>query len=137
MTFLLRDYHGHPYELTSPQEAGRRFDEQIEAIMPYSGCGQSLTIGTADQPALRIDIDIDIDTDRAALRWLPDGTYAADLTPGTPITVYESPDTGLVEIPADLARVTAATARAAVIEYATTGQRPTNLDWRHEQHPNL
>ncbi|WP_036378384.1 Imm1 family immunity protein [Micromonospora sp. ATCC 39149] len=132
MTFLLRDYHGHTYELTNPQEAGRRFDEQIEAIMPHGGCGQTLTIGTADQPALRIDIDIDID--RAALRWLPDGTYPSTSPPTLPSPSTSHPIPAWVEIPADLARVTAATARAAVIEYATTGQRPTNLDWRHEQH---
>jgi hypothetical protein len=130
MTLLLRDYHGHPYELANAEEAGRRFDEQIESIMPHGGCGQTLTVGTLDQPALRIDIDVD--ADRAALRWLPDSTYAADLDPDTPITVYESPDTGLLEIPAELARVSVATARVAVVDYAATGRRPANVDWRHE-----
>ncbi|MER7471701.1 Imm1 family immunity protein [Micromonospora sp. NPDC000018] len=133
MTLLLRDYHGHPYELTNAEEAGRRFDELIESIMPHGGCGQTLTVGTLDQPALRIDIDID--ADRAALRWLPDNTYAADLDPDTRITVYESPDTGLLEIPADLARVSVATARVAVVDYVATGQRPANVDWRHETPP--
>lgn len=131
MTLLLRDYHGHAYELTGPEEAGRRFDEQIETIMPHGGCGQTLTIGTLDQPVLRIDIDIDVD--RAAVRWLPDGSYAAGLDPDTPITVYESPDTGLSEIPANLARVATAAARAAVVEYVATGQRPANVYWKHEE----
>ncbi|MFB6396486.1 Imm1 family immunity protein [Polymorphospora lycopeni] len=132
MTPQLRDYHGHPYELTDPEQAGRRFDEQIETIMPHGGCGQRITIGPPDQPTLRIDIDID--ADRAALRWLPDGSHAAALPPDTPITVYESPDTGLTDIPANLARLNTATTRQAVIEYVTTGTRPTNVTWQHPAH---
>ncbi|MDG4828023.1 Imm1 family immunity protein [Solwaraspora sp. WMMD1047] len=131
---LLRDYHGHPYELTDVQDAGRRFDGQIDTIMPHGGCGQTLTIGTQDQPVLRIDIDID--TDRAAVRWLPDGSYAIEQEAGTPITVYESPDTGLVDIPANLARVTSVVARAAVLEYTATGRRPTNVRWANEEQPS-
>ncbi|MBO4161428.1 Imm1 family immunity protein [Micromonospora antibiotica] len=130
MTLLLRDYHGHTFELTDAEDAGRRFDAQIETIMPHGGCGQTLTIGTHDQPALRIDIDID--ADRAAVRWLPDGSYAAELQPDVPITVYESPDTGLVSIPAGLTRITAAVARAAVVEYVATGLRPTGVHWLHK-----
>lgn len=131
MTLLLRDYHGHAYELTSAEDAGCRFDEQVETIMPHGGCGQTLTIGTLDQPVLRIDIDVD--ADRAALRWLPEGSYAADLDPDVPITVYESPDAGLQDIPAGLARVTAAAARTAVVEYVASGQRPANVHWKHEE----
>ncbi|BCJ69569.1 Imm1 family immunity protein [Polymorphospora rubra] len=134
MTPQLRDYHGHPYELTDPEQAGRRFDEQIETIMPHGGCGQTITIGPPDQPTLRIDIDIDIDADRAALRWLPDGSYATDLDPDTPITVYESPDIGLSDIPANLARLNTAKTRQAVIGYVTTGTRPTRVTWKHPAH---
>lgn len=43
-------------------------------------------------------IDIDMYVDRAAVRWLPDGSYAAEQEAGTPIIVYKSPDTGLVDI---------------------------------------
>ncbi|MEV0607157.1 Imm1 family immunity protein [Polymorphospora rubra] len=96
--------------------------------MPHGGCGQTLTIGPTDHPTLRIDID----ADRAAVRWLPDGSHAADLAPDTPITVYESPDAGLRDIPAALARVDAAAARRAVVEYVETGRRPTGVGWRHE-----
>lgn len=126
---LLRDYHGHAYEVTSPEEAGHRFDEQTETIMPHGGCGQTLTVGTDDQPVLRIDIDID--AARAAVRWLPDGSYATERDPDSPITVYESPDTGLREIPAELARVTPG-ARTALVEYVATDQRPTKVLWEHE-----
>lgn len=128
---LLRDYHGHAFELVDAEDAGRRFVEQIETIMPHGGCGQTLTVGTHDQPTLRIDIDID--ADRAAVRWLPDGSYAAERQPDTPITVYESPDAGLVEIAAVIARVGPAAARTAVVEYVTTGQRPTSMRWQHGQ----
>ncbi|MEU7171468.1 MULTISPECIES: Imm1 family immunity protein [Micromonospora] len=131
MTLLLRDYHGHPYPLGSPDEAGHRFDEQVETIMPHGGCGQTMTIGPAEQPVLRIDIDID--ADRAAVRWLPDGAYAADLEPDTSITVYESPDTGLLDVPADFARVAVATARDAVVKYVATGRRPANVPWKYEE----
>ncbi|MGC4808719.1 Imm1 family immunity protein [Micromonospora sp. DT233] len=101
--------------------------------MPHGECGQSLTIGTAERAVLRIDIDVD--ADRAALRWLPDGSYATELAPDTSIAVYESPDTGLCDIPADLARVNTATARHAVIEYVASGQRPTSVTWVHEEPP--
>lgn len=134
MTLLLRDYHGHIFELTSADNAGRLFDDQTATIMPHGGYGQTLTIGPVDQPALRIDIDIEVD--RAAVRWLPDGSYAAEQEADSPITVYESPDAGLVDIAADIARTTPAQARTALLEYVATSQRPTGLHWLHEeQHP--
>ncbi|MFB6398353.1 hypothetical protein [Polymorphospora lycopeni] len=128
MTLLLRDYHGHSYELTSADEAGRRFDEQIETIMPHGGCGQTITIGPAGSPVLRVDIDID--ADRAAVRWLPDGSHAVALDPDRPITVYESPDAGLCDIPADLVRLDTTAARQVVVDYAATGDRPASVLWR-------
>lgn len=33
--------------VSNPEDAGRRFDELGETIMPYGGCGQTLTVGTA------------------------------------------------------------------------------------------
>ncbi|MFG2058525.1 Imm1 family immunity protein [Micromonospora sp. NPDC048930] len=92
-----------------------------------------MTNGPADQPTLRIDIDIDVEADRAAVRWLPDGSYAVDLDPDAPITVYESPDTGLLDIPADLARVNTATAREVILEYVATGRCPARVSWKHEE----
>ncbi|MGC5054601.1 Imm1 family immunity protein [Micromonospora sp. DT48] len=121
--------------MTSPDDAGHWFDEQTQTVMPHGGCGQTLTIGTDDKPVLRIDIDID--ADRAAVQWLPDGSYATEHEPDTPITVYESPDTGLIDIAPELARVTPATARAALLEYATTRQRPITIGWSHrDQSPS-
>ncbi|MER7165779.1 hypothetical protein ABT336_06815 [Micromonospora sp. NPDC000207] len=86
MTLQLRDYHGHPYDLVTAEKAGRRFDEQIEAIMPHGGCGQTFTMGPADQPTLRIAIDT-------------------------------------------------STTRDLIIEYATTGRRPSGVSWTGEDAP--
>ncbi|MFI7553543.1 Imm1 family immunity protein [Micromonospora sediminimaris] len=97
--------------------------------MPQRGCGQTITIGTDDKPVLRIDTDIN--ADRAAVQWLPDGSYATEHEPDTPITVDESPDIGLIDVSPELARVSPATARAALIEYAATRQRPAIIDWSH------
>jgi Immunity protein Imm1 len=77
--------------------------------------------------ALRMDIDYD--NDRAALRWLPDGTHAVELDVIGPIVVMESSDYDVVTIPAELARVSVDTAHRAVIEYVTTGQKPTCVRW--------
>ncbi|WP_239313173.1 Imm1 family immunity protein [Plantactinospora mayteni] len=125
---MMWDFHGHRTDLSGPADAGERFDEQAESIMSYGGSGQVLWFGPADGSAeLRVDVDIDVD--RAALRWTTDGRYAVELEPGVPITVLESPDTGLVTVPGELARVTVATARRAVVEYVTAGRRPTSLTW--------
>jgi hypothetical protein len=64
------------------------------------------------------------------MRRIEDDTYVVDLEPGEPITVMESADGGLVSVPVGIARVRPETVRAAVIEYATTGQRPTSVAWR-------
>ena len=43
--------------------------------------------------------------------------------------VMESSDGVVATIPAELARVSVDTARCAVVEYITTGQRPTCVPW--------
>jgi len=75
-------------------------------------------------------LDIDYDNGRAALRWLPDGTHAVELDVIGPIVVLESSDYDVVTIPAELARVSVDTAHRAVIEYVTTGQKPTCVRWQ-------
>jgi hypothetical protein len=134
MTVVMRDYHGHQEELRDPAEAGECFDDQVSSIMPHGEPGQVLWFGPADgAPAIRVDIDID--RGRAAMRWIQDGTYAVDLDPGVPITVMESADGGLVTVPAGVARVRPETVRAAVIEYVTTGHRPTVVTWHVLEYP--
>ena len=74
-------------------------------------------------------LDIDYDAERAALRWLPDGTHAIELPEDGSIVVMESSDCDVVTIPAELARVSVKTAHRAVVEYVSTGQRPTCVEW--------
>jgi hypothetical protein len=128
MTVVMSDYHGHQQELTDPVDAVKRFDEQAGSIMPHGGSGQSIWFGTAEEPDV-LRVDVDVDAGRAALRWLPDGSHAVELDPDRPITVLESPDLGLVTIPAGLARVSIATARTAIMQYVSTQQLPTGVQW--------
>jgi immunity protein Imm1 of predicted polymorphic toxin system len=129
MTYVMRDYHGHDEELSDPVQAGEWFDEQTASIMPNGTSGQAIWFGPADSPAV-LRIDIDIDAGRAAMRWLPDNSYAIELELADPIIVIESPDSGPLTIAADLARVRPATARRAVIEYVSNGQRPESVSWQ-------
>ena len=90
MSVVMCDYHGHRTDLPDAVEAGRWFDEQAESILPHGGSGQVIWFGPADgPPQLRVDIDVDVD--RAALRWLPDGAHAVELSPDRAITIVESP----------------------------------------------
>ncbi|MGI5213841.1 hypothetical protein [Plantactinospora sp. CA-290183] len=120
------DAHDQTY-LFSGEEADEWFDEQVAAIQADGGVGRTLRIGPLDAPEMRVDIDIV--AGRAALWWLPDGTYAVKLPPGRPIVVVRHADSGLVTIPPGLARVSVPTARAAVVAYADTGRKPSGLTW--------
>src|SRR6266487_1208332 len=138
MTYLACDYYT-PTLIDGPDAATTYFDRRTASLKPYGGCGTTLWFGLVaevgqpddsvdiDRMALRVDVDVE--ADRAALRWLYDGTYAIELEPDVPLTVLESSDRGLVTIPAELARVSVDTARRAVTEYVRTGQRPTGVEW--------
>jgi hypothetical protein len=82
---------------------------------------------TGAEDVLRLDIDYD--AERAALRWLPDGSHAIEVPEAGSIVVMESSDCDVVTIPAELARVSVQTAHGAVVEYVSTGQRPTCVEW--------
>lgn len=128
----MSDYHGHREELSGPADAGEWFDEQAWSIMGHGGSGQVILFGPQAGP-VELRVDVDVEVGRAALRWIADETYAVELEPEGPITVLESADGGLVTVPAELARVSAATARRAVMEYVATGQRPTSVTWAHRR----
>ncbi|MGI5213370.1 Imm1 family immunity protein [Plantactinospora sp. CA-290183] len=131
MTHLLvgSDWHGHTDELPTPADTLAWLDQVAAQIQAHGGTGQTLWLGpAADLQQLRVDIDID--ADRAALRWQLDDTYAVELPPDRSITVLHCHDLGIVTIPARLARVSAATARAVVAEYATTGRKPEGVTWQ-------
>ena len=129
MTLVMSDYHGHTQELANAQAAATLFQEQARMILPHGGSGQAIWFGTTENPEV-LRVDIDVDADFAALRWMPDQSHAVELDTGHSITVLENPDWAPVTIPAELARVRATTAHAAVIEFATTGNRPTRVQWR-------
>lgn len=128
MTYVMIDHLAHRESLPGPAQAGERFDEAVHAILPHGGSGQSLWIGREGADAdLRIDIDVEVG--RAALTWLPDDSTAVELNPGPPITVMWSVDEPLAIVPGALTRVSAETARRAAVEYVTTGERPTCVEW--------
>ncbi|WP_233606741.1 Imm1 family immunity protein [Micromonospora sp. Llam0] len=128
---MMMDYHGHREPLPDPGRAAESFADQAESIMAHGGTGQTIWIGPMGGPA-QLRIDIDTRVNRAAVCWLPDGTRGIEREPGGPITVVESPDSGLVTVPAILARASVAAAGRAVAEYAATGRRPTCLTWQSE-----
>jgi hypothetical protein len=128
MTPFVIDHLAHRTSLADPAQGGVVFDDTVQEILPHGGCGQTLWIGSGNaDPELRIDIDIE--ADRAAVTWLPDATIGVELEPGPPITIMSSVDEPLTVIPAERARVGAATARQLVIEYLTTGTKPNMVAW--------
>ena len=128
MTFVMLDYHGHTYELTDAAAAGSEFDEQAAGITSTGKSGQVILFQPASGPP-HLRVDIDIDAGRAAVRWLPDDSYAVELPRAAPLSVLASADGGIVEVPAELARVSAATARRLVTEYVSSGRRPASVSW--------
>lgn len=128
MTAVLSDNHGHLYPLADAQEAGKRFAWQADLIMPTGTPGQTIWVGTEENRKI-LRVDIDTDEGRAALRWLPDDAHAVELPTGEAIRVLERMGGGIVTIPGELVRVSPETARAAVAEFAATGQRPACVSW--------
>lgn len=126
---VMTDCFGDIVILPDPQEAAKLFDEQARLIMPSGRSGQVIWVGTEDDTDV-LRIDIDIDEGRAALRWLPDGTHAVELEPGPAIETYATDDGEITHIPGVLARVSPATARAAVVEYVATGSKPSCVTWQ-------
>jgi len=132
VTYLRIDYESVE-PLDGPDAAAHRFDLDTNRLLMHGGCGITLWFGpasTASADAAPLRVDVDAEADRAALRWQPDGLYAVELAPDHPIEVWESHDTAAVTIPARLARVSVDTARRAVVEYVTTGERPTVVSWQ-------
>lgn len=123
------DFQGDRLRVNSPQHAVEMFDESIHEITGYRECGKSVWFvpDADDDEALRIDIDIEIG--RASLRWLSDSSIGVELDPGPSIIVLPSVDDSRKIIPGTIARVSVPTARRAVIEYLSTGERPTCVRW--------
>jgi Immunity protein Imm1 len=84
-------------------------------------------------------LDMSPTADRAALRWLSDGTLAAmagaaPLEHPLTVLVNSSREEGYEAVPGVLWRLDMATAVRALREFVSTGQRPTCVDW--EKAPN-
>jgi hypothetical protein len=123
----MTDINASEQTVTGAAEAGELFDYSIQRAAPYGGFGQSFWFGPAGgDDELRVDVDME--AGRASVSWLPDGRYAVELPAEAPLTVQWSVDAAPVEIPAELVRVSTATARRLVTDYVASGKRPT-ADW--------
>ncbi|MGY0232586.1 Imm1 family immunity protein [Longispora urticae] len=124
----------HDRALAGIDDAGDQFDRWARigtAWGPHAGMIFGPLSEGLDSPdewdSKALWIDADFGAGRAAVRWIPDGSYGVELdTPDGPIIAgFNEPE----EIPAELARVSVAKAREAVIEYVTTGEKPTCVRW--------
>jgi hypothetical protein len=128
MTYVMTDANRSTVTIADAEEAAAAFDNRVYTLMPHGGAGQSIWFAHEDEDD-ELRVDIDFQADRAALTWLADDSYGVELEPGEPITVMWYVDDPVVVIPAEFVRVSAGTARRAVVEYITTGERPTCVQW--------
>jgi hypothetical protein len=132
MRYVLTDINRATAILSDPEEAVAEFTSGVFTYV--GGAGQTVTFapeGGADE----LRIDIDTEADRAAVIWLPDGSYGVELPPNKPITVYWYIDAVPVDVPAEYARVSTATATNVVRQYVATGERPTCVTWTLDAGP--
>ncbi|MEV6493471.1 Imm1 family immunity protein [Actinoplanes sp. NPDC051633] len=138
MTLVMTNISAQQEPLSDPAQAGELFDEEIERPNADARYGQSLYYGPVgarglhqersfDEDDLRVDIDVE--AGRAAVSWLADGSYAVELPPDSPLTVWYSADAAPAVVPAEKARVSIATARRLVQEYVASGKRPSSVEW--------
>jgi hypothetical protein len=115
-------------ELADADEAVRYFDRRKESFLPNGVQAGTIVFGPIqgefDDGPLRVEVDLE--QNRTALLWLPDGSHGVELPAAGPIS---SGFDIVLEIPAELARVSVATARQAVEEYVKTGEKPTCVLW--------
>ncbi|MBC6459397.1 Imm1 family immunity protein [Actinomadura sp. HBU206391] len=149
MTYLMINHLVYPEKLSGPKEAAEKFDEAVREILRTGRSGQALWfrpqgegeggdlfprdfVHSYDGNGEGLRIEIDIEVDRAAVTWLPDHTIAVELPPGDPLLhIVWSIDARSITVAGYRARVSATSARRAVIEYITTGERPTTgLTWQ-------
>ena len=103
MTIVMANIGAQHDPLAGPAEAGDLFDETITRPGPAGTCGQSIYFGPAGADGLMDDrgykegglrVDIDVEAGRAAVNWMADGSYAVELPPSGPLTVWWSLDAG-------------------------------------------
>jgi hypothetical protein len=125
-------------EITDPAEAQEALEEAWSRYYPHGGRGIVIRFGDTDagEKAARLRVDIDINEGRAALHWLPDGTYAIEPDVPAhprPLVVGDSPYEPAVTVPGGCARVTPGAALRAVVQFAETGHQPAGLIWAPER----
>jgi hypothetical protein len=124
----MTDINASEQTIAGAAKAGELFDYSIQRAAPFGGFGQSFWFGpVGSDDELRVDIDMEVG--RASVTWLPDGRYAVELPADQPLTVQWTVDDAPVEIPAELVRVSTATARRLVTDYVASGNRPAAIDW--------
>jgi len=138
VTLVMTNIAAQQEPISDPAEAGELFDEEIERPNADARYGQSIYYGPVGARGLHkerlheeddLRVDIDVEAGRAAVNWLVDGSYAVELPPEGPLTVWYSADAAPVVVPAEKARVSVATARRLVQEYVATGTRPSSIEW--------
>ncbi|GAB7044272.1 MULTISPECIES: Imm1 family immunity protein [Catenuloplanes] len=140
MTMLLIDYQAYVEPIPDRETAAEVFDDVASMIRQTGGTGQAIWIrprGDGEDISPRafsqgyagngdgLRVEIDVEAGRAAVTWLLDGTIAVEHPPGEPLTVMWSADDAPITLSGSRVRVSAATARRLVLEYVTTGSRPT------------
>jgi hypothetical protein len=140
MTHVLIDYMAADEVVADVAQAAELFDRCVNNIVSDEGYGQTVWIGRADSgydassrtlnvKVLDLRVDIDVEVGRAALTWQPDGSVGVEVEPGPPLQIMHSVDAATIVVPGTRARVTADTARRAVLEYVVTDERPTCVAW--------
>jgi len=127
----------HVVDLADVDDVGRILGEATNTVGPTGDRCVAYLGPPLRTAAPELAVGIDSDHGRAVLRWLPDPPlYGVDLSvPAHPdlLSFYAGnhdirPDPVWTCRPA-MTRIRPVTARQAVHEYATSGQRPTCVQW--------
>jgi hypothetical protein len=116
-------------ELPTADDGALFLDQRAMMIAAHGRRAAAYWFAPADAEDDILRLGLDFESNRAALRWLPDDTHGVELEPDDPIVVMECSDCPVVTIPDELAVVSVETAKRAVVEYLSTGQRPTCVSW--------
>lgn len=122
-------------EINDPADVADVIEDAWSRFYPHGGRGIAMRFGPADgvDKSAPLHVDIDILEGRARLRWEPDnatGIESGISAHARPLVIADDPYAEPIEVPGEQARVTPGAVLVAVEEYVTTGQRPTDVDWK-------
>ncbi|XVS62334.1 Imm1 family immunity protein [Actinosynnema sp. CA-299493] len=124
-----------PVVVTTPEEVRELF-AAVRGKYP-AGSAVLLTVVPAADPWVS-ELNAGIDGDVGVLHYsgedCPEGVHSHSSTPSNTDPVIYYYVTADTEFPPD-AEVPATDVEAAVIDYLTTGQRPTVVDWQNDSTP--